>query len=100
MPTFIRIICGILSVICFIGSFAGPFAPGPFFLYLLLGVLFLKLAKIPFFTRWISKLAVPLLLQIRKYTKNYRWGLNIRVKIAKLLRWFRSFKKFKSDKNF
>jgi hypothetical protein len=94
MPFWIRVICGVLGFVFLIWTIVGlfPMVPGGI-VCLPISILFFKLAKIPFFSRFVGRISAPLLFALRKMTlwvEKRAWGIQVRVRIARFVKWLRS----------
>ena len=92
-----RILSGILGFIFLIWGILGlfPFMPGGILCFPI-SILFFKLAKIPVFSRFVSRVSAPFLSVFRRWMiwfEKKRWGIKIRVRVARLIRWMRSKRK-------
>ncbi|OGY63240.1 MAG: hypothetical protein A3I89_01450 [Candidatus Harrisonbacteria bacterium RIFCSPLOWO2_02_FULL_41_11] len=101
MRLLIRIVAGILAFIMFGLFLIGLLTPSPAELYkLLLFVTFLKVAKIPFLTKWVSAITAPSTIYFKKKIRTWKhlWFFQwMRWPVAKVLKQMRSWRNFKKD---
>jgi len=105
---WLRGLAGILALLFFVIFIVGIFVPViPHVIPAILFLFFLKIAKIPFITKFVSGCAVSVLYYIKKRTREWKktqetdsrfkkWLKQmfnwIRLKIARFLKWFRSWR--------
>ena len=103
MPFWIRVLCGILAFVFLVWGFFGlfPFVPGGFVCFPI-SVLFFKISRIPVISKFVKKLFSPFYPAARKLSiwfENQPWGIRIRKKMADFIKFLRSKKNRKENKD-
>ncbi len=102
MPFWIRALCGISAFIFLIWGILGllPFVPGGFVCFPV-SILFFKIARIPVISKLAEKLFSPFYPIFRKLSiwfENQPWGIRTRKRMADFIKFLRSKRGKKEDK--
>ena len=102
MPFWSRVLCGILAFIFLAWGIFGlfPFVPGGFICFPI-SIYFFKIARIPLISKLAEKLFSPFYPTARRLSiwfENQHWGIRVRKRTADFIRFLRSKRGKKEDK--
>ena len=103
MPFWSRVLCGILAFIFLAWGILGllPLVPGGF-ICLPISILFFKIARIPVISKlaeWLFSPLYPTVRRLSVWFENKSWGIRIRKRMADFIRFLRSKRGKKEDKD-
>lgn len=103
MDFWVRVLCGILAFIFLAWGILGllPLVPGGFICFPI-SIFFFKIARIPVISKLAEKLFSPFYPMARKliiWFENQPWGIRTRKRMADFLKFLRSKRSKKEDKD-